>query len=60
MLVIVGNYDTPYLLAAADYMVENLPLVRKVVIDDAAHLPNMDQPGEFQRLVTTFLDELMH
>ena len=60
VLVIVGNYDTPYRRAAADYMVENLPMVRKVVIEDAAGLPNMDQPDEFQHLVTTFLDEVLH
>ncbi len=56
VLVIVGAHDTPYMLAAAAYMVEKIPSARKVIIDDAAHLSNMDQPGEFQRIVTTFLD----
>lgn len=58
VLVIVGVYDTPYIQAAADYMVEKMPSARKVTIDDAAHLPNLDHPDEFQRLVTTFLDEV--
>lgn len=58
VLVIVGAHDTPYIRAAADYMVEKIPSVRKVIIEDAAHLPNMDQPQEFQEIVTTFLEDL--
>ncbi len=58
VLVIVGAHDTPYMLAAADYMAEKIPAARKVIIEDAAHLPNMDQPGEFRRVVTAFLDSL--
>ena len=60
VLVIVGAQDVPYILAAADYMVEKIPSARKVVIEDAAHLPNMDHPAEFQRLVTDFLDAVIH
>jgi 2-hydroxy-6-oxonona-2,4-dienedioate hydrolase len=58
VLVIVGAHDTPYILAAADYMVEKLPSARKVVIEDGAHLSNMDQPHEFQGYVKAFLDSL--
>jgi len=56
VLAVVGAHDTPYLLAAATHMVEKIPSVRKVVIEDAAHLPNMDQPAEFQQIITTFLE----
>lgn len=55
VLVIVGSQDTPYILAAADYMLEKLPLARMVRIDDAAHLPNMEHPHQFQTLVMEFL-----
>jgi len=58
VLVIVGSHDTPYILAAADYMIEKISSARKVVIEDAAHLPNMDQPDEFQGNVKAFLDDL--
>ena len=58
VLVIVGAHDTPYIQAAADYMVANLPSARKVTVEDAAHLPNMDHPEKFQRVVATFLEEL--
>jgi len=58
VLIIVGTHDTPYILAAADYMVERIPSAQKVVIEDAAHLPNMDQPQEFQAVVTNFLNRI--
>ncbi|HUE98056.1 MAG TPA: alpha/beta hydrolase [Anaerolineales bacterium] len=58
VLVIVGEHDTPYILAAADYMVERLPSARKVTIADAAHLPNMDHPEQFQLVVSEFLQSL--
>ena len=56
MLIIVGAYDTPYLLAAATYMVDKIPTAQKVIIKDAAHLPNLDHPIEFQNIVAKFLD----
>ena len=58
VLVIVGEHDTPYILAAAEYMLENIPSARKVIMKDAAHLPNMDHPEEFQIHVTNFLEDL--
>jgi pimeloyl-ACP methyl ester carboxylesterase len=58
VLVIIGAHDTPYILAAADYMVEKIPSARKVKMEDAAHLPNMDHPDEFQKAVKDFLDNL--
>lgn len=58
VLVIVGAHDTPYILAAADYMIEKIPSARKVIIADAAHLPNMDHPQEFQAIVKDFLERL--
>ena len=56
VLIIVGAHDTPYILAAANYMTEKLASARKVTIEDAAHLPNMDHPDEFQKAVRDFLD----
>ncbi len=55
VLIIVGAQDTPYIQAAANYMTETLPSARKITIEDAAHLPNMDHPDEFQAYVTNFL-----
>jgi pimeloyl-ACP methyl ester carboxylesterase len=58
VLVIVGEHDLPYLHAAADYMLKHLPHVRKVVLEDAAHLPNLDHPDRFQEAVRSFLNEI--
>jgi 3-oxoadipate enol-lactonase len=58
VLIIIGDQDIPYILAAADVMQSRIPGARRVVIEDAAHLANMDQPGRFQRAVTEFLADL--
>ena len=57
VLVIVGEHDTPYILAAADVMANQIPSAQKVTMLDAAHLPNMDHPEEFQSLLKTFLEQ---
>ncbi|MFQ5961735.1 MAG: alpha/beta fold hydrolase, partial [Candidatus Methylomirabilales bacterium] len=58
VLVVVGAYDTPFILAAGDHMVDNIRSARKVVLQDAAHLCNLDQPDGFRRYVRRFLDRL--
>ena len=58
VLIIIGTHDTPYMLAAADFMKANLRNAQKVMIEDAAHLPNMDQPEKFREIVKAFLDDL--
>lgn len=58
VLIVVGEHDTPYVLAAADYMVERIPSAHKVIVKDAAHLPNMDHPEEFRTLIANFLEGL--
>jgi pimeloyl-ACP methyl ester carboxylesterase len=54
-LVIVGDKDVPTVLEAADLLVESIPGARKAVIRDAAHLPNLEHPDEFNKLVLDFL-----
>lgn len=56
-LVIVGADDTPY-LAASDYMAGKIPGARKVVIPNAGHAANIDQPDAFNAAVVGFLDGL--
>lgn len=57
VLSIVGQYDIPYQHAAADYMAEHIKNCRKVVMNDTAHLPSMEQPEAFNRILADFLDE---
>lgn len=56
-LVIVGADDTDF-LAAADYLHRHIPNSRKVVIDDAGHAANMDQPAAFNAAVHELLGKL--
>ncbi|MGA8546257.1 MAG: alpha/beta fold hydrolase [Mycobacterium sp.] len=56
-LVIVGAEDTDF-LAGADYMHRQIPNSRKVVIENAGHAANMDQPETFNAAVGEFLEKL--
>ena len=55
-LVVVGANDTPF-LKAADYMAAKIAGAQKVVIPDAGHAANIDQPEIFNTAVLTFLDQ---
>jgi pimeloyl-ACP methyl ester carboxylesterase len=56
-LVIVGDRDEPYLVAS-EYMATRIPKGRKVVITDAGHAANMDQPEQFNAAALNFLNTL--
>lgn len=56
-LVIVGAEDTDF-LAGADYMHRRIANARKVVIDNAGHAANMDQPEAFNAAVRELLEQL--
>src|SRR5438093_7347452 len=56
-LLVVGDEDAPPILDAVDMLMEKVPHARKVVIHDAAHLPNLEHPDEFNRIVLDFLLE---
>jgi pimeloyl-ACP methyl ester carboxylesterase len=54
-LLIVGAEDQPRVFAAADLLERELPNVRKVVMHGTAHVPCMERPEEFNRIVLDFL-----
>ena len=56
-VVIVGAEDTDF-LAGADYMHRRVANSRKVVIDNAGHAANMDQPAAFNAAVRELLEQL--
>jgi pimeloyl-ACP methyl ester carboxylesterase len=56
-LVIVGANDAPF-LNAADYMAAKIPNAAKVVIPDAGHAVNIDQPQIFNQAVLRFLKSM--
>ncbi len=53
-VVLVGADDEPF-LAATDYMAAKIPGAAKVVIPDAGHASNIDQPGAFNEAMVGFL-----
>jgi pimeloyl-ACP methyl ester carboxylesterase len=55
-VVIVGANDTPF-LAASDYMAAKIPGAKKVIIPDAGHSANIDQPEAFNAALLGFLKD---
>jgi pimeloyl-ACP methyl ester carboxylesterase len=53
-LVLVGADDANFLVAA-DYMASTIPHAEKVVVPDAGHAANIDQPDVFNEAVISFL-----
>ncbi|HEV8573578.1 MAG TPA: alpha/beta fold hydrolase [Dehalococcoidia bacterium] len=55
-LVIVGDKDQPDIIASSGLLAERIQGARLEVIRDTAHVPNMERPEEFNRVVLQFLD----
>lgn len=60
VLAIVGENDIPYMHAAVDVMGTKISNYRHVTIANAAHLPNMDQPEEFESVLMNFIQLVAH
>jgi pimeloyl-ACP methyl ester carboxylesterase len=54
-LVVVGDEDVPPVLDCTELLMQKVAGARKAVIHDAAHLPNLEHPEEFNRVVLDFL-----
>lgn len=57
VLVLVGARDKAF-RPAADYVTAKIPGAVQVVVSDAGHVSNVDQPGPFNQSVLEFLDGL--
>jgi 3-oxoadipate enol-lactonase len=57
-LVIAGDRDYPDFLHIADVLTERIEGAQKVIIEGSAHIPPMDQPDVFNRIVLEFLEQL--
>jgi pimeloyl-ACP methyl ester carboxylesterase len=57
-LIIAGALDHPEVLRAADMMQAGIAGAHKVIIPDAAHVPNMEKPDAFNHALLGFLREL--
>jgi pimeloyl-ACP methyl ester carboxylesterase len=56
-LVVVGTYDRPDMIAIARKIAAEIPGARLEVLEGVAHVPPMEAPAEFSRLVLGFLRE---
>lgn len=56
-LVVWGDRDRIVPPSSADEFVRLIPNARKVVFEDCGHVPMIEQPERFNRLVEDFLDE---
>ena len=54
-LVLVGENDKQF-RPSADYMAAKIPGAEKVILDNAGHAANIDQPAAFNAAVRAFLD----
>jgi pimeloyl-ACP methyl ester carboxylesterase len=54
-LVIAGSLDHPEVLRAADLLANRIRGAKKIILSDCAHVPNMEKPVEFNRIVLDFL-----
>ena len=53
-LVLAGENDKPF-LAATNYMAKKIPNAEKIIIPNAGHYANYDEPKAFNNAVLTFL-----
>ena len=54
-LVLVGDSDTPDLIKLATRLANEIPGARLATIANAAHLPSLEHPEEFNAIVNDFL-----
>ncbi len=56
-LVLAGERDTPF-LAGIDYMARKIPDAEKIILPDAGHTANLDNPAAFNAAISAFLARL--
>jgi 3-oxoadipate enol-lactonase len=54
-LSVVGEFDVSAALAEHAYLVDTIPKAEGYVFRDAAHLPSVEHPDEFERIVTEWM-----
>ncbi|HYF63629.1 MAG TPA: alpha/beta hydrolase [Herpetosiphonaceae bacterium] len=54
-LVIIGALDTRDTVAVADALAEGIPGAQKVVFENAAHVPSLEEPERFNQVLLEFL-----
>lgn len=55
VLITYGDLDTSHTLAVGNYLAANVAGAQKHIFANSAHVPNMEHPEEFNRVVLDFL-----
>lgn len=55
VLLLVGNRDTPMLLAMADFLTANVPQVQRIDFPGVGHMLNLEAEAAFNRTVLDFM-----
>jgi pimeloyl-ACP methyl ester carboxylesterase len=55
-LVMNGEFDSPSRCAMGDALCAKLPNARRAIVRDAGHLANLDNPGEYNEILTRFVE----
>ncbi len=58
VLVVWGEHDFPHIAQSCADLAARLPHARVLKMRDAAHLPNLEHPAEFNRDLLEFLDSV--
>jgi pimeloyl-ACP methyl ester carboxylesterase len=58
VLAIAGDLDDDVVLQTTDLLAGRIPRAQKAIIHGTAHMPNMERPEEFNRIVLSFLNEV--
>lgn len=57
VLMVIGDNDTVFCLAVADYLKQSLPQTTLVRMPDVAHFPNLSKPNEVNALLLRWLND---
>ncbi len=57
VLITCGELDASHVLARGNYLLKNIAAAEEYIFMNAAHLPSMEYPEEFNRVVLAFLSK---
>ena len=55
VLIIHGDKDLPYMMESNMFLEKNIPGAKRVLLNDVAHMLNMEKPAEVNKLIMDFL-----
>ena len=58
-LIVIGDEDVPFMHSIANLLETEISNAKKVMIPNTAHLPFMERPEQFNKLVLDFLDRIV-